>query len=84
MKVELEQASRSLEEAEASLSFGNFAQFHDLLQHTTELLDTALNRMNDSMARIEEVRGLQQSFEEPAPPDRSREQEIEEELSMVV
>lgn len=85
MKVELEEVSRSLEEAEAALSFGNLAELHDLLQRTTELLDSALSQMNDSMARIEELHGLQQSFEEapPPPPYRNREQEIEEELSMV-
>jgi hypothetical protein len=81
MKVELEQASRSLEDAEAAISFGDFSQLHDLLQQTTQLLDMALGQMNDSMMRIEALHELQQSFEEPRLP--SREQEIEEELAMV-
>ena len=83
MKVELEQVSHSLEEAEAALSFGNFEQLHDLLQQTTQLLDTALTQVNDSMARIEELHDLQLSFEQPPPRYRSREEEIEEELAMV-
>ena len=81
MTAELEQVSRSLEEAEAALSFGNFSQLHDLLQHASQLLDTALSDLDESVARIEEVRGLQQSFEE-APPFRSQEEELEEELSV--
>jgi hypothetical protein len=66
MKLELEQATRSLEEAEAALSLGNFVQLHELLQHTTELLDSALNHVNDSVALIEELHVLQESFEVPA------------------
>jgi hypothetical protein len=81
MRVELQQATRSLEEAEAAISFGDFTQLHDLLQQTTQLLDTALGQLNDSMVRIEALHELQQSFEEPRSP--SPEEEMEEELALV-
>ena len=83
MTAELEQVSRSLEEAEAALSFGNFNELHELLQRAAEALDAALRRMNEAEVRIEELHGLQESFEEP-PPFPSQEEEFEEEELLVV
>lgn len=80
MKMELEQVTRSLEEAEAALSMGNFDQLHDMLQQTTQLLDTALNHMNDSLSHLSELHGLQQSFDEPIAPYRTPQDETEDEL----
>jgi hypothetical protein len=83
MTAEFEQVSRSLEEAEAALSFGNFSELHDLLQQASRSLDAALLRIRESEVRIEELHGLQQSFEEPPPFPIQEEEEIEEELLVV-
>ena len=80
MKFEFEQVTRSLEEAEAALSLGDFQQLHNSLQQTTELLDTALNHINDSLSRLSELHGLQQSFDEPIAPYHAPQDEAEEEL----
>ena len=80
MKLELEQVTRSLEEAEAALSMGDFKQLHNSLQQTTQLLDTALNHINESLSRLSELHGLQQSFDEPIPPYHVPQDETEEEL----
>ena len=80
MKLEFEQVTRSLEEAEAALSMGDFEQLHNSLQQTTQLLDTALNHINESLSRLSDLHGLQQSFDEPIAPYRAPQDETEEEL----
>ncbi len=83
MNRQLEQASQSLEEAEAALALGNFDQFQVLLLQTAEILDTALNQINDSTARINELHELQVSFEGTSSADEIPEETPEDVLAMV-